>query len=225
MCIVPDTKLCSIVIAQCISQSQVVVFFSSQRLSLYPIGCFSYAILVNLLQDPNTVKISQPAKKPTKVHIIDLKRSHNISIQLSGIKLPFEAIKSALLNMDEHVLSVEHLEMLSQAVPTSAEVEKLIAFPGEIGTLGLVERYFLEIIPIPRLEQRMKAFIFKQQFMTNINKVKEMFNASPKGANLFDVLMERFGVLTVCAWQPSQFAYTLSHCTLHNFGAPCTRSL
>ena len=37
--------------------------------------------------------------------------------------------------------------------------------------LGTVERYFLEIMDIPRLQQRIDCFIFTRQFAPNINRV------------------------------------------------------
>jgi len=100
-----------------------------------------------------------------------MKRSHNISIQLSGIKLPFQTIKNAMLTLDDRVLGVSHLEVLLGAVPTPQEVEKLLAYKGDLDNLGQVEQYFLAIIPIPRLEQRIKAFLFRSQFEANLRKV------------------------------------------------------
>lgn len=38
--------------------------------------------------------------------------------------------------------------------------------------LGTVERYFLEIMDIPRLQQRIDCFIFTRQFAPNINRVR-----------------------------------------------------
>jgi hypothetical protein len=131
--------------------------------------------------------LAQAAKKSQKVHIIDMKRSHNISIQLSGIKLPFEVIKKALLTLDDSVLGVSHLEVLLGAVPTPQEVEKLLEYKGELDNLGQVEQYFLEIIPIPRLEQRIKAFLFRQQFESNVRRVHA--DAAVLG-NTADVLRE-----------------------------------
>ena len=37
--------------------------------------------------------------------------------------------------------------------------------------LGTVERYFVEIMDIPRLQQRIDCFIFTRQFAPNINRV------------------------------------------------------
>jgi len=40
--------------------------------------------------------------------------------------------------------------------------------------LGTVERYFLEIMDIPRLQQRIDCFIFTRQFAPNINRVCDL---------------------------------------------------
>lgn len=56
------------------------------------------------------------------VQLIDLKRAHNISIQLTGLRRPFPEIRQALLSMDEGILTAEILGVLDRAVPTDAEV-------------------------------------------------------------------------------------------------------
>ena len=38
--------------------------------------------------------------------------------------------------------------------------------------LGTVERYFVEIMDIPRLQQRIDCFIFTRQFAPNIKRVQ-----------------------------------------------------
>ena len=38
--------------------------------------------------------------------------------------------------------------------------------------LGTVERYFVEIMDIPRLQQRIDCFIFTRQFAPNVNRVR-----------------------------------------------------
>ena len=49
------------------------------------------------------------------------------------------------------------LQILVQAIPTDTEKEKLLAYKGDVEQLGEVDQYFLEMIPIPRLEQRIKV--------------------------------------------------------------------
>ena len=46
-------------------------------------------------------KAKAAAKKQKSVTLIDQKRSLNISIQLAGLRMPFDRIKDALLAMDD----------------------------------------------------------------------------------------------------------------------------
>ena len=54
-------------------------------------------------------KAKAAAKKQKSVTLIDQKRSLNISIQLAGLRMPFDRIKDALLAMDDEVLQSEQL--------------------------------------------------------------------------------------------------------------------
>eukprot|EP00854_Cymbomonas_tetramitiformis_P013840 gene13840-16355_t len=138
-----------------------------------------------MAQDPEKMAAvkKKVVQKSTVVHIIDMKRSHNISIQLSGLKMSFPNIKHCLLEMDEVELNVERLQTLSRAVPTTKEMTDLKAYKGEREVLGKVEQYFLEIMNIPRLEQRINAFIFKAQYAGNLTRVQEELKLMSSGCS------------------------------------------
>jgi len=112
-------------------------------------------------------------KKSTTVHLIDLKRSHNISIELGGIRMPYAKIKQALLEMDGATLSVENLQVLSRAVPTSTEIQQVQGYKGDVELLGSVEKYFLEVLTIPRLGPRIDASIFKMNYRQTAAKLRK----------------------------------------------------
>ncbi|KAK3276971.1 hypothetical protein CYMTET_14994 [Cymbomonas tetramitiformis] len=153
----------------------------------------SSASALNMKELEELFKLDDPEKmaavkkkvvqKSTVVHIIDMKRSHNISIQLSGLKMSFPNIKHCLLEMDEVELNVERLQTLSRAVPTTKEMTDLKAYKGEREVLGKVEQYFLEIMNIPRLEQRINAFIFKAQYAGNLTRVQEELKLMSSGCS------------------------------------------
>lgn len=153
----------------------------------------SSASALNMKELEELFKLDDPEKmaavkkkvvqKSTVVHIIDMKRSHNISIQLSGLKMSFPNIKHCLLEMDEVELNVERLQTLSRAVPTTKEINDLKAYKGEREVLGKVEQYFLEIMHIPRLEQRIHAFIFKAQYAGSLSRVQEELRVLRSGCN------------------------------------------
>ena len=96
--------------------------------------------------------------KPKVVSLIDPKRSLNISIQLAGIRMPFAEIKRAFLGMDDKTLRVDQLNILALAVPTTEEIGLLKAYQGDKKQLATVEQYFLQVMPIPRLSERIGAY-------------------------------------------------------------------
>ena len=140
-------------------------------------------------------------KKTTKVHLIGLKRSHNISIELSGMKLEFSKIRASLLDMDDSKFSLEQLHVLKRSVPTDQEATKLRNYKGEKAKLGQVELYFMEVMSIPRLENRIDALIYKKTFVSCVAKLKEELNtlkqASSQVLNSNSLKLILEGVLAV----------------------------
>ena len=116
---------------------------------------------------------STPAK-PARVELVEHRRAHNICIELAGIRLPFPAIKAALGSWDAGALSLEQLAALGRAVPEDAERRAVAAYlKGEHprykglsdpALLGTVERYFVEVMDIPRLAPRISAVAFARAF-------------------------------------------------------------
>lgn len=93
---------------------------------------------------------------------------------------------------------VENLQSLSRAVPDDTErrdIESYLAgkHPKYKGMsdptkLGTVEQYFLEIMDIPRLQQRIEAYVFSKSFGTTKEKV----------VHHLDVLQAACGELSEC---------------------------
>jgi Formin Homology 2 Domain len=121
-----------------------------------------------------TRKVGAASRLEQEVRLIEHRRAHNISIELSGIRKPFAEIKSALLSMDDSALTVEQLQALSRAVPDDSEkreVESYLAgkHPKYKGVkdptrLGTVERYFAEIKDVPRLGERIGCLLFSRTY-------------------------------------------------------------
>ena len=128
-------------------------------------------------------KKTEDTNKPKVVSLIDPKRSLNISIQLAGIRMPFRQIKEALLKMDDTTLGVDQLNILALAVPTTEEMTLLRNYKGDRAELATVEQYFLQVMPIPRLTQRINAFIFKGTAMSNLAKVTKEYELVRRAAD------------------------------------------
>ncbi|KAL4437056.1 hypothetical protein ABPG75_004195 [Micractinium tetrahymenae] len=136
--------------------------------------------LESLFQVLEAKAIKKAGPKDDEVRLVEHRRAHNILIELSGIRKPFDEIKDALLRMDAAALSVEQLAVLSRAVPDDQErkdIELYLAgkhpkYKGmsEVDRLGTVERYFVEVKGIPRLAERIRCFIFSRTYAATRTK-------------------------------------------------------
>eukprot|EP00256_Glycine_max_P010908 XP_003522311.1 formin-like protein 20 isoform X1 [Glycine max] len=114
--------------------------------------------------------------KTDKIHLIDLRRANNTEIMLTKVKMPLPDMMAAVLAMDDSVLDVDQLENLSKFCPTKEEIELLKGYTGDKENLGRCEKYFLELMKVPRVESKFRVFSFKIQFRTQITEFKKSLN-------------------------------------------------
>jgi len=88
-------------------------------------------------------------------------------------KLSHSEIRKAIIEMNDNVLSVENLNALTGFVPTPEEIELLAEYDGDKSLLGIPEKFYLEIMTIPRLEERLKANVSKRNFTTKIAAIRD----------------------------------------------------
>ena len=93
--------------------------------------------------------------KPKEVHLIDGKRNQNASICLGRVKLSNDDVTAALVRLDPELLSPEGTEMWIGLIPTPEEYEQVAGYPGDQTLLAKVERFFLAVGKIPRLQERL----------------------------------------------------------------------
>ncbi|CAH8312561.1 unnamed protein product [Eruca vesicaria subsp. sativa] len=115
--------------------------------------------------------------KLEKIQLIDLKRANNTEIMLTKVKMPLPDITAAVLAMDDTVLDIDQIENLVKFCPTKEEMEVLKNYKGDKTILGKCEQYFLELMKVPRVESKMRVFLFKIQFSTQIAEFKKSLNA------------------------------------------------
>jgi hypothetical protein len=146
-------------------------------------------------------KAKSAAKKPSSVTIIDQKRSLNISIQLAGLRMPFEQIKDALLTMDDEILKTEQLEVISATVPTTKEIKLIMDYSGPKDELATVEQYFMHVMQIPRLQGRVDSLLYKSTAYDTVARIKSDYelladaSRSLKDSSLFVKVLK--GVLVI----------------------------
>ncbi|KAJ6234457.1 protein diaphanous [Anaeramoeba flamelloides] len=108
---------------------------------------------------PETVSV-----KKEVIRLVDPKKFSNLELILPSFRLTYEEIKNAIFSLDERILSEQRIRTLEKYLPDNNEINQLNNFDGDKELLGDCEKFYLELIKIPRLQQRIKLFIFKLSF-------------------------------------------------------------
>jgi len=127
--------------------------------------------------EAEVAKTETPAsrpKRPTKVTLIDVKRSNNTAILLSHLRMPIPAVVEAILNFDEKVLDPHRVKNLCDCIPTPDEIETIAEYleNNEITTLGKAEQFFWAIKDFNDLKDKLIAFSFKLKCKDSIQDLK-----------------------------------------------------
>jgi len=116
-----------------------------------------------------------PSKTPRNqtISILDTKRANNAAILLSQFKqYSHTELKDSILSMTK--LSVEQLQSLQSLFPLSdSEIKDFKNFNGNVNELSNVDKFFIEMLAIPRLESRFSLFIFKLQFSEQVEHLRK----------------------------------------------------
>lgn len=113
-------------------------------------------------------KKDKESAQPQLVLLLDPKRQQNVSIAIARFKMATADIKEALYALDETKLSSEIVNVLISISPSLEEQDLLKNYDGDEKLLGNVEKFFLELLTIPRYTQRIKCFRYKLQFENRI---------------------------------------------------------
>ncbi|GMJ15835.1 hypothetical protein HRI_005252700 [Hibiscus trionum] len=111
-------------------------------------------------------------RKPDKVQLIELRRAYNCEIMLTKVKIPLPELTSAILALDDTALDPDQLENLIKYCPTKEEIELLTGYKGDKGNLGKCEQFFLELMTVPRVESKLRVFLFKMQFHSQVSELR-----------------------------------------------------
>ncbi|GBG23884.1 Formin-like protein 3 [Hondaea fermentalgiana] len=119
-------------------------------------------------------KPAAKARKATRVALLDMKRSQNVSIGLKRIKLSGKDICTALNAFDDKVLTHERLQILqsAQMLPTQEEEKVLGGFRGNVSTLGEAEQFLMEIVlSVQEPKIRLDAMYFRAEFSERLQEL------------------------------------------------------
>lgn len=124
--------------------------------------------LIEYFRIPDENKKKEEKKKEAKKQIIDLKRANHIGLLISMLRMEPEDIGRCIKEAKIDDFTEDNLKGLIKLIPGDNDVESLKEFRGArkevLDTLGPPERLYLAIMDIPRLDSRLRAFLFKKQF-------------------------------------------------------------
>lgn len=109
-------------------------------------------------------------EKPKEIAILDTKVQQNVGIALVKYRMSSHEIRKAIIRMDEKKLDLEKLISLRTLAPTPDDITALREYDGDVEALGRVEKFFLQIIDIPRYTLRLDCFIFMRKFQMLISE-------------------------------------------------------
>ncbi|XVE97339.1 hypothetical protein REPUB_Repub03eG0011100 [Reevesia pubescens] len=115
-------------------------------------------------------------RKPEKVQLIELRRAYNCEIMLTKVKIPLPDLMSLVLALDDTALDADQLENLIKFCPTKEEMELLKGYNGDMENLGKCEQFFLELIKVPRVESKIRVFLFKILFCSQVSDLRNSLN-------------------------------------------------
>jgi len=112
--------------------------------------------------------------KPTKVTLLDGKRSMNTSIAIARVKMSYSDIREAITTLKDNSLTEEQLVQLLEFMPTEEEEQKLKAYVSagsDVEMLGEAEKFMLEMTQMKNRTARVEAMIFKEQFSQKVEEL------------------------------------------------------
>eukprot|EP00252_Welwitschia_mirabilis_P014797 TRINITY_DN3279_c0_g2_i1.p1 TRINITY_DN3279_c0_g2~~TRINITY_DN3279_c0_g2_i1.p1 ORF type:complete len:1110 (+),score=268.25 TRINITY_DN3279_c0_g2_i1:355-3684(+) len=111
--------------------------------------------------------------KRDRVHLVDLRRSNNCEIMLTKVKMPLPDVLSAVMSLDDTILDSDQVENLIKFCPTKEEMDLLKGYTGDKENLGRCEQFFLEMMKVPRVESKLRVFLFKIQFSSQVADLRK----------------------------------------------------
>ncbi|XP_057705634.1 protein diaphanous homolog 1 [Corythoichthys intestinalis] len=111
-------------------------------------------------------------KKVKELKVLDSKSSQNLSIFLGSFRLPYEEIKSCILEVNEKVLTESMVQNLIKQLPAPEQLSELAGMKDEYDDLAEAEQFGVVMSSVKRLGPRLQAILFKLQFEEQLNNIK-----------------------------------------------------
>uniref|UniRef100_A0A8P0N7L9 Diaphanous related formin 3 n=2 Tax=Canis lupus familiaris TaxID=9615 RepID=A0A8P0N7L9_CANLF len=111
-------------------------------------------------------------KKIKELKFLDSKIAQNLSIFLSSFRVPYEEIKTMILEVDETQLAESMIQNLIKHLPDQEQLSSLSQFKNDYNNLCEPEQFAVVMSNVKRLRPRLSAILFKLQFEEQVNNIK-----------------------------------------------------
>ncbi|XP_069387328.1 protein diaphanous homolog 1 isoform X2 [Paralichthys olivaceus] len=123
-------------------------------------------------QDGGDEKKQLQKKKVKELKILDSKTAQNLSIFLGSFRLPYEQIKTAILEVNEKILTESMVQNLVKQLPKPEQMSVLEEMKDEYDDLAESEQFGVVMSSVKRLMPRLQAILFQLQFEEQLNNIK-----------------------------------------------------
>ena len=111
--------------------------------------------------------------RPTQT-ILDSNREKNVGIVLQFIRLPIDSIRRSVLSFDELTITADILQGLLSILPTAEDLKAIAPFVSKPQEgFSPPVRYFIMTTQIPKFEQRLRAWLTKFEFSSDVTAIRK----------------------------------------------------
>jgi hypothetical protein len=100
--------------------------------------------------------------------------------------------------MDEEKLDSEKVTSLRALAPTPDDIQTLKDYEGDVKILGKVEKFFMEIMTVPRYTVRLDCFLYKLKFREKVEGIQESIDIVWKGVHQMQASSKLLRIMEVC---------------------------
>nr|XP_023405812.1 protein diaphanous homolog 1 isoform X2 [Loxodonta africana] len=123
-------------------------------------------------QEGGEEKKSVQKKKIKELKVLDSKTAQNLSIFLGSFRMPYQEIKTVILEVNEAVLTESMIQNLIKQMPEPEQLKMLSELKDEYDDLAESEQFGVVMGTVPRLRPRLNAILFKLQFSEQVENIK-----------------------------------------------------
>lgn len=172
-------------------------------------------------KDQEAGEEKKQAKKVKELKVLDSKTSQNLSIFLGSFRMPYEEIKTVILEVNEKVLTESMVQNLLKQLPEPEQLSVLGEMKDEYNDLAEAEQFGVVMSGVKRLKPRLQAILFRLQFEEQLNNLKpdvvsvtaacEELRKSDSFSKLLQVILVVGNYMNAGSRNAKAFGFTISY--------------